>query len=899
MDAEWACLFWQQRLVWWRPFSFLPAALLLMLLPSRTVRLVLLLTLLVSGSLASGSVVPAAAQQAPAAPGLQSPETFLGYALGERFTPHHRVVDYVQHVTEASPNVALQQYGSSYEGRPLLLATVTSAANHDRVDQIRQDNLRRAGLLEGAPSGDPTAVVWLSYNVHGNESVSTEAALQTLYDLANPQNARTQAWLQNTVVLLDPCLNPDGRERYVQWYTRTVGATPNVTPEAREHDEPWPGGRTNHYYFDLNRDWAWGSQQETQQRLAVYHRWMPHVHVDFHEQGVNEPYYFAPAANPFHEDITEWQRDFQFAIGRNHARYFDANNWLYFTREVFDLFYPGYGDTWPIFNGAIGMTYEQGGSGRAGLGVVTAEGDTLTLADRIAHHHTTGLSTVEVTSENQARVVQEFADYHETARTDPPGDYAAYVVKRDAGGDRMRALTAHLDRQNIRYGFAQDERRIRGRSYRTGASDERATLEAGDLVIDAAQPKGHLVKVLFEPEVTIIDSLTYDITAWALPYVYGMDAYALPDRIEADTDTPPAANAGLTGASESPYAYVTPWSSRADVRFAGALLQRGIGVRFASEEFAIDGRTYAPGTLLITRTGNNALGDRFDRIVRETAAAHQQPLHAVSTGFVERGPDFGSSNVGYIDAPHVAVLAGEPLYSYNVGEVWHYFDQIVGYPATLLHADGFSGSDLDDVDVLVMPSGSYGEWLSSHQSDLVRWIRSGGRLIALGRGAHALANRSPFALRKADDEESDDGAASEEDDDGGSPEDALRRYGDRERDRLTTGTPGSIHRARVDASHPLGFGLGDTYFALKRSDEAFAYFDEGDGWNVATLATGTPVSGFMGHEAQDAIAETLVFGTHSLGAGDVVYFPGDPLFRGFWYTGQVAFANAVFFVGND
>ena len=836
---------------------------------------------------------PVQAQQAPS---LQSPETFLGYALGEQFTSHHHVMDYVQHVAEQSPNVTVQQYGTTYEGRPLLLATVATPENHDRIEQIRQDNLRRIGLMDGQPQSDPVSIVWLSYNVHGNESVSSEAAMKALYDLADPGNARTQEWLQQTVVLLDPMLNPDGRERYVQWYKRTVGAMPNVKPEAREHDEPWPGGRTNHYYFDLNRDWAWAAQKETQQRLAVYHRWMPHVHVDFHEQGVNEPYYFAPAAHPYHEDISEWQREFQIDIGRNHARYFDQNNWLYFTREVFDLFYPGYGDTWPTFNGAIGMTYEQGGSGRAGLGIITAEGDTLTLADRIAHHYTTSLSTVEVAANNAERIVQEFEAYYETAQTDPPGDYASYVVKRDEGGDRLQALVAHLDRQQIQYGFADDERRIDGRSYRTGETT-RATLEPGDLVIDAAQPKGHLVKVLFEPEVTVIDSLTYDITAWALPYVYGVDGYALEDRLSPDTETAPADDTAITGDAESPYAYVTPWTSLADAQFASALLREGLSVRFAEKEFAIDGRTYAPGTLIITRTGNNATGDRFDTIVRETATEHGQPLHAIDTGFMDRGPDVGSSNVGFIDAPHVAILSGEPTSSYNVGQVWHYFDQILGYPSTMLWADDVDDSDLDDVDVLVMPSGYYGSWLTaSRRSALTDWIRDGGRLIAIGGATSALADSDAFGLTPTSDAD-DDASEDETEDDDADMQHRLRVYGERERQRAASGTPGSIHAARVDASHPLGFGLTEPYFTLKRSDDAFAYLE--DGWNVATLATGTPVSGFMGHKAQEEIAETLVFGTESMGRGTVVYFVDDPLFRGFWYGGQMAFANAVFMVGND
>src|SRR5690606_3319610 len=299
---------------------------------------------------------------------VQSPEEFLGYELGSAWTPHYKVVQYFEHLAGHSPLVALEHYGYTYEGRELVYAVVTSRANHANLDEIRVNNLRLTGLEGGTPASGQKAIVWLSYNVHGNETSSSEAALKTAYALLTEYSSL----LDDVVVIMDPMVNPDGRDRYVNWYRSVAGKYVNPLHDAREHREPWPGGRTNHYYFDLNRDWAWATQQETRHRLAHYHEWMPHVHVDFHEQGVNEPYYFAPAAEPFHPRITAWQRDFQTTIGQNNARYFDAEGWLYFTREVFDLFYPGYGDTWPTFNGAIGMTYEQGGSGRAGLAVVTA-----------------------------------------------------------------------------------------------------------------------------------------------------------------------------------------------------------------------------------------------------------------------------------------------------------------------------------------------------------------------------------------------------------------------------------------------------------------------------------------------------------------------------------------------
>jgi hypothetical protein len=302
---------------------------------------------------------------------IKSPEEFLGYSIGSRFTPHYKLVSYFQYVAENSPNtVKLEKYGETNEHRPLYLAFISSAENTANLENIRMNNMRLANLAKDKmmPAENSPAIVWLSYNVHGNEAASSEASMLTLFSLIDPKNTSTREWLKNTVVIIDPCLNPDGRDRYVNWYQSVVGNQYNPLAMSREHSEPWPRGRSNHYNFDLNRDWAWQTQLESRQRVAQYNQWLPQVHVDFHEQSYNAPYYFAPAAQPYHEVITKWQRDFQKIIGKNNAKYFDKNGWLYFTNERFDLLYPSYGDTYPIYNGSIGMTYEQGGIG-AGLGM--------------------------------------------------------------------------------------------------------------------------------------------------------------------------------------------------------------------------------------------------------------------------------------------------------------------------------------------------------------------------------------------------------------------------------------------------------------------------------------------------------------------------------------------------
>lgn len=394
---------------------------------------------------------------------LKSPSEFHGYELGDRFTRHTQVLDYFEHVAENSSMVQIEDYGRTYENRRLMLAYVASEENMARIETIRQDNLRRTGMLDGSLTTQ-VPIVWLSYNVHGDESNSSESAMATIYELITSE--RGKKWLGNTVVIIDPCLNPDGRDRYVNFYNQYGNFPFTVDAQAIEHQQPWPGGRRNHYLFDLNRDWAWQSQIESQLRIVQYNKWMPHIHVDFHEQGYNDPYYFAPAAEPLHEQITDWQREFQETIGRNHARYFDQNNWFYFTKQQFDLLYPSYGDTYPMYNGSIGMTYEQAGSGRAGLGIIKQEGDTLTLLDRLTRHKVAGLSTIEVTSQNADKVLEEFQKFFDNG---PIGTYKSFVLK-SKNKDKMNHLKQWLASNGIRYGRGQDQKGLRGHHYSSGTS---------------------------------------------------------------------------------------------------------------------------------------------------------------------------------------------------------------------------------------------------------------------------------------------------------------------------------------------------------------------------------------------------------------------------------------------
>ncbi|MCK7529894.1 MAG: hypothetical protein MZV63_01930 [Marinilabiliales bacterium] len=317
---------------------------------------------------------------------MKSPEQFLGYSPGERFTMQHTVTDYFRHVADVSPMAEYLQYGETWEGRPLSVCIVSSPENLAKLEQLRLANLQRTGLAEGKPEIASLPIVWLAYSVHGAEPAGAEASMKVLHTLVTEAWNGAGEWLKNMIIIIDPCQNPDGRDLFTLRYMRAQGWPPSSDPNAWEHNQSWPSARLNHYMFDLNRDWSWHVQKETQARLKLYNSFMPHVHADFHEMSSGSTYFFPPGAEPWHEVITPWQKEFHALTGRKASELFDASFRLYFTKDNFDLFCPSFGDTWPLFNGAMGFTMEQGGGAQAGLSVGRDDIDTLTLTQRVEGH---------------------------------------------------------------------------------------------------------------------------------------------------------------------------------------------------------------------------------------------------------------------------------------------------------------------------------------------------------------------------------------------------------------------------------------------------------------------------------------------------------------------------------
>ncbi len=798
---------------------------------------------------------------------IQSPSEYLGYELGSRFTRHHKVVEYFKYITNISKNVQLTKYGETNEHRPLYLSFISSENNIGNLEEIRTTNLKRTGILEGSANSE-IGIVWLSYNVHGNEASSSEAAMLTLYKLITEK----QDWLKNTVVIIDPCLNPDGRDRYVNWYNQTKNTPFNTNPDVTEHNEPWPGGRPNHYLFDLNRDWAWATQLETQQRLKVYNKWMPHIHVDFHEQGYNSPYYFAPAAEPYHEIITDWQRNFQTEIGKNHAKYFDKEGWRYFTKESFDLLYPSYGDTYPTYMGAIGMTYEQAGHGRAGLGIITENNTVLTLKDRIAHHTTTGLSTVEVAVNNTSKMLDEFSKFFDNSGL----KHKNYILR--GAPEKIESVMELLQKHEIDFHRA-DGKNIKAFNFET-KSIENFKSSKNDLIIPTNQPKGKMVKVLFEQEAQLSNPITYDITAWSLPYAYGLQGFVTEDKITIESDLKLIdKQQNINTVSKNAYAYLHKWNEVSDAELLGNLLKEGFNIRFSEKDFSVEGKQFNKGSIIIMR-GENEHISNFDAIIVEIADRLNKKLNTTKTGFVATGADFGSSSIKLIKNKNIAVLAGEGTSSLSFGEIWHFFETQLNYPINVINIDNFNRTNLAKYQVLILPNG-----YRANENDLKKlsaFTSGGGNIVAIGSSVSSFADKKGFDLKVK--------KAKEED--AKKPTPNLIPYDQQEKEYIKEAITGSIFKSTVDHSHPLAFGYNNNYYSLKQRSSTYQLLE--NGYNVAYFPENFEhISGYAGENALKEIPNSLLFGIERKGRGNIIYMVDNPLFRSFWENGKLFFVYAV------
>ncbi len=818
------------------------------------------------------TVSPVAAQQVPA------PADVLGYELGERFTDHGAILRYIDALIAAAPErTRLEQYGETVEGRPLVQLVIGRADYLDRLDQILATNAELTRLettVERArqiAAGNP-AVVYFSYGVHGNESSSSEAALYTAWDLLRgaPEVAGV---LDSVIVIIDPAVNPDGRERYVQWYREARGAEPNPNPAAREHSEPWPGGRYNHYLFDLNRDWAWMTQQETRMRLATWPRWNPQVHVDFHEMSSESSYFFFPAAAPINPNYPPHVLAWGERFGAANAGAFDRHGWQYFTAESYDLFYPGYGDSWPSLLGAIGMTYEQAGGGRAGLVYERNDGTYLTLHDRAQHHRTSGQATLRAAATGKSTLLGDYAEFHRNVGRDRPD----VLLVPDENDGRAGALVALLRAQGIEVEQAARSFRASGEPH-TGF-EQRRDFPTGTYRVRVRQPRGLLAATLLQPEVELDATFSYDVSAWSLPFAYNVEAHSVRGTPDAGWTAVPAGVPTTTQqAAAASYGWVLPPSFeswRAVTRY----LRDGGTARVIDDAITIAGRELAPGAIFLPRLA----ADSFD--VRITRAGLPASAIAVTSGRTTAGPDLGTGSAYTVRAPRIALLIGEGVYATSAGAHWFFLDETLGLDYDAIDIRRVGSIPLRDWDVVVLPEAGGSALNDEGREALEAFVRAGGTLIAVGTSARTIG--APIAgieIRDAPEypEES-------------RIERALRGREARELEDFEEDVPGTIVRARVDRDHPLGFGVGADDGSLYVIHGGGSVFEPDEDFETAAYFPDElrKVSGVISERNLQRLSNASWLVSSGVGSGTVILFADDPLFRHFWYGTFQPFVNAL------
>jgi hypothetical protein len=527
------------------------------------------------------------------------------------------------------------------------------------------------------------------------------------------------------------------------------------------------------------------------------------------------------------------------------------------------------------------MTYEQAGGPGGGTTALKSDGDTLTLKDRIAHHFATSMSTVEMASVYNSRLINEFKKFFDNAKNTGIGEYKTYVITETNAG-KLKPLQHFFDVNGIQYGTVTGSS-IKGYNYFSGKEEVFAANYS--LAVSAYQPKSALVKVLFEPRSKLSDSVTYDITAWSLPYVYGVQAYAVKEKMAAGIYTTMQI---LQKIDNKAYGYLINYSSFQEAKLLAALLNEKIRIRFAEKDFTYAGRAFKKGTLIVLRKGNE---DKLDELIA-LSKKYDAELTEVSGGFMETGFDFGSEKVHFIKKPNVALLTGKGVSSGAAGEVWHLFEQQLNYPVTLINADEINGAALKNIDVLILPDGNYKFFKDKEDAaEIKNWIQQGGKMIAMESAAAQVAKADwGIKLKKSDDDDKKDDKKEEK-----NIYADVKRFENRERESISDFIPGSIYKVTLDDSHPLAFGYTGNYFTLKQNGDLYEFMKEG--WNVGVIKKDNQVAGFVGTRLKDKIKDGTVIGVTELGRGSIVYFADDPIFRSFWENGKLMFANAVFLVG--
>lgn len=812
-------------------------------------------------------------------PSIPTPQQFLGYEIGSRYTRHDQLVAYFNELARHSDKIKVEQIGSSYEGRPLVIATVTSAQNQQQLETLRRQHVTLADPAQPlSAAGSSPVVVWLGYSVHGNETSSGEAALLTAYYLVASRSADTAQWLQQAVVLFDPAQNPDGRDRAASWHNAYASSPASADPADKEHVEPFPQGRTNHYFTDLNRDWLALTQQDTRPKIAYFHRWYPNVQIDFHEMGKDSTYYFEPSPASMHSPLLPASSyAFNKTLAKYHAQALDALGSLYYTGENFDNFSPVYGSTYPDFHGAVGVTVEQASSrGR----VQESVNGLLTFPFTIRNQVATGLGTIRGAVTERDGLLKLQKDFFQSALKQAGQQPVKAFVFGDAHDPGLTAKLLDLLLQH----------QIRVEALGTAVTVEGQRFEPGSAyVVPTAQPQFRLVHSIFADTPPIKGDVFYGSTSYAIAPAYGVAFAGSRSRIGGGQRVAAVAPAqgGVVG-GQAGYAYVLDWRDYNASRALYALQARGLLTRAAFQPFTaatVDGeQAFARGSVVIPVAGQPLAGAALLAAVDEAARAAGVRVQALATGQSRSGIDLGSDSVKALRKPAVALVMGEGVSATEIGSAWFVLDQQVQLPASKLDPAQLGKVELDRYTTIVLAGGTYTGVDAAAVAALKRWINAGGSLVTYGTAARwAIEQKLADEVLGEDEKE---------------PDAARRAFGDQRDIAAIERVSGNILSAQVDTSHPLGFGLPRTQLAINK-ENGIRFKPSRNPFSTVVRVDETPrVNGYLSETNRNRVAGAAWLLVSPQGQGNVVLFADDPAHRKYWHGTERLLLNAIFF-GNQ
>jgi hypothetical protein len=809
-------------------------------------------------------------------PAIPSPSQFLGYPVGDWHTRYDLIVKYFEKLDQLSPLAQLQTIGYTHEHRPKVILTIASAANMGNLEQIRLKQIQLADPSQPKPDVNAMpSIVHLGYGVHGNEPSSAEAAMLTAYWFLASQSDLAKILRENMVVHIDPTLNPDGRDRHSLWANSNKGFPPVASPLDREHNEAWPGGRTNHYWFDLNRDWLPLAHPESRVKVDWYHQWYPNVTTDFHEMGTNSTFFFEPT-KPFGSENPVVPRknydDLNPRFAKYFAKYMDQIGSLYWTKEVFDNSYPGYGSTYPDIHGGLGLVFETASS--RGHVQNSQRGD-ITFAFTIRNHVVNSLATMEAALDNRVYMHDYLREFFETAVAEGGKDAAkSYVFGDEFDESRNRLFIKFLLDHKIKVYENSADVTVSGQGFKKGKS----------WVVPTNQPQYRMVRTMFEYEKKFADSVFYDASAWTMAAAYGMP-FAAGTGAKLGSEIQSVSGPNFTFPEGKAYAYLIDWSDFYAPKMLFEMQKAGIHVESVHRPFSSQTQdgvvSFSSGTLMIPMGFQKLKAEELATKLKELASKNGQKIYAVQTGLNLSGIDLGSNSVSAIQAPKVVMLVGNGVNSYEAGEIWNLMDQQVGMPVTKVNLEQFGRVNLHDYNTLILPSGNYNSLSESQVNHLKDWVNRGGTVIS-------MKNASLWLNQKGITKE----VAVELKDEPKDP-DSLP-FNTRNDFEGAKEVGGSIYLAELDLTHPIAYGYHRKNLPVYRNTDIFIK-PSADKYLTPVKYTANPhLGGYISKTNLEKLKLSAGVIISSVGQGRVVHFFDSPNFRGTWFGTNKLFLNAIF-----